>query len=753
MNSAAFSHRDPPGFVMGTAASGHTFAFSVTPAREESAGVLARRAKLREVDLCVTVLSDSCNLQGWFVPPRDTEIFGIRAVHGQSILVAKRKQFRPEALMQHPGRPEALYSGFSIELKLQSGWTRFELQYKSEQRKWVPFAKCDVRLPWAWRLMKRFVRRAAANSYERWLRSHGDPDAMELEAMRNALGRMPGQPLLSVLMPVYDSPERWLLRAIQSVQHQVYPNWELCIADDCSPSPQTREFLQKQAALDPRIKLCLRSENGHICKASNSALELCTGEFTVLLDHDDELPPHALFHIAWEAAHHPEAGIIFSDEDKIDASGVRTGPYFKPGWNYDLLLGQNCVSHLGSFRTSLLREVGGFRPGYEGSQDWDITLRALTHCGRDKVRHIPRVLYHWRTLPTSTASTNDAKPYAASAGYRAVEDHLRVTGTGAVLQPLDGGKWQVIWPLPDPPPRVSIIIPTRDRHALLRDAMESHASITEYPDVELIVVDNDSTCVETLGYLRKLEAAGLNAKVIRHTGAFNWSALNNLGASVATGSVLVFLNNDVRITNPDWLCELVRQACRKEVGAVGARLLYERGLIQHAGVVLSMVGIAGHVFRNSPPDAPSIGGPPDLVREVSAVTGACLAVRRDVFERAGRFDEVTFPIAYNDVEFCLRLRDMGLTNIYTPFATLVHHESQSRRTLEATSERKAAIALEAHELMRRWPLLVHRDPCYNINLSLDAELPIMARPRREWPWLQAQGPCTAFQSQSPSRSL
>jgi GT2 family glycosyltransferase len=746
MNSVVTNHRDPPGFVMGSADLGHAFAFSVTPAREEPPSVLARRAQEHGVDLCVTAISNSCSLQGWFVPSPGTEIFGIRAVNGQSISVAKRKQFRPEALVQSPGRPDALYCGFSIELKLESGWSRFELQYKSGQRKWVSFAKCDVHLPWAWGLLKRFVRRAAANTYERWLRSHGDPDATELEAMRLAVGHMPSQPLLSVLMPVYESPERWLRRVIQSVQSQVYSNWELCIADDCSPSPHVREFLQKQAALDPRIKLCFRQENGHICRASNSALELCRGEFTVLLDHDDELPPHALFHVAWEAAHHPEVGVIFSDEDKIDVSGVRTGPYFKPGWNYDLLLGQNCVSHLGAFRTSLLRAVGGFRPGYEGSQDWDITLRAVTHCGRDKVRHIPRVLYHWRTLPSSTASSNEAKPYAVSAGYRAVEDHLRATGTGAVLQPLTDGKWQVIWPLPDPAPRVSIIIPTRDRHALLRDAIESHSRVTDYPDVELIVVDNESTCPETLDYLRSLEATYPKFQLIPHAGSFNWSALNNLGARAATGSVLVFLNNDVRITRPDWLGELVRQSCRKGVGAVGARLLYEKGLIQHAGVVLSMTGVAGHVFRNSPPDANSIGGPPDLVREVSAVTGACLAVRRDVFDLAGGFDEVAFPIAYNDVEFCLRLRGMGLTNVYTPFATLVHHESQSRREMEATSERKAAIVLEAHELISRWPQLVHRDPCYNINLSLDVELPVMSRPRREWPWLHDENSCSAFQS-------
>lgn len=750
MNPPAPHHRDPPGFVMGTAGPGHAFAFSVTPAREEPSGDLARRARLRGVDLCVTAMSDSCSLQGWFVPAPGEEIFGIRAVTTRSTLVARRKQFRPEALIQHPSRPEALHSGFSIALRLHAGWSRFELQYKSAQRKWVPFAKCDVRLPFAWRFMKRFLRRAAANSYERWLRSHGDPEAMELESMRSLVAAMPRQPLLSVLMPVYESPERWLLRAIQSVQHQVYPHWELCIAEDCSPSPQVREFLRRQAALDQRIKVCFREKNGHICHASNSALELCTGEFTVLLDHDDELPPHALFHVAWEAAHHPEAAIIFSDEDKIDAAGVRSDPYFKPGWNYDLLLGQNCVSHLGAFRTSLLREVGAFRPGYEGSQDWDITLRAVTLCGRDKVRHIPRVLYHWRTLPTSTASSNEAKPYAVAAGRRAVEDHLRATGAGAVLRALDGGKWQVIWPLPEPVPRVSIIIPTRDRHTLLRDAIESHARITDYPDVELVVVDNESTCPDTLDYLRSLEGTVPNLRLLRQTGPFNWSALNNLGASAASGSVLVFLNNDVRITTPEWLRELVRQAWRKEVGAVGAQLLYERGLIQHAGVVLSMAGIAGHVFRNSPPDAPSIGGPPDLVREVSAVTGACMAVRRDVFERAGGFDEQAFPIAYNDVDFCLRLRHMGLRNIYTPFATLVHHESQSRGAMETTSERKAAIALEAQELMRRWPLQVHRDPCYNINLSLDAELPILSRPRGDWPWLREENPSAAVPSAKDS---
>ena len=732
---AAPSHRGVHGFAAGNAATEASFAFTVVPIRDDAPDVLIRRARRRKVDLCAVAIHETCEVQGWYLPLPGKEVHGIRVMKQERPFVARRKQFRAEAHAAHPDRLEALHCGFTVSVPLHTGWNRLELQYKNEKREWITFARCDVNLPWYWRVVRGFVRRGAASSYEQWLRWQGDPDDAELQAMSASLKQMPRRPLLSILLPVYNTPEKWLRLAIESVRRQVYPDWELCVADDCSSSREVRRLLERLARQDSRIKICFRKENGHICHASNSALELCQGEYTVLLDHDDELPPHALFHIAWEAAQYPDASIIFSDEDKVDAGGVRSDPYFKPGWNYDLLLGQNCVSHLGAFRTSVLREVGGFRPGYEGSQDWDLTLRVVAHAGLEKVRHIPRVLYHWRTLPTSTASSMNAKPYAMSAGCRAVMDHLLATDSKADVRPTETGSWQIIWPLPEPVPRATLIIPTKDQLPLLRAAVESHFAVTTYPDVEVVIIDHESEGEDTRHYLLELQRSRPQVHVVKATGPFNWSALSNLGAEAASGDLLVFLNNDVEIVSPEWLHELARQAWRKDVGAVGACLLYDHGSIQHAGVVLNMTGIAGHVFRNSPPDVASIGGPPGLVREVTAVTGACMAIRRDVFEVAGGFDEEVLPVAYNDVDFCLRLRQRGLRNIYTPFARLVHHESQSRHAMEATSERKAAVAREAEALIKRWPREFDGDRFYNPNLSLGVEVPVTAKPRTLWPWM------------------
>lgn len=715
-----------------------SYGLEIVPSRVESPGKVADRARRRGVDCAMEALAPDSEIRGWFLPPPDVEVRGIRAVQGKKIFVARRKQLRPEVLAEHPDRPGALFSGFSIALQLDLGWNRFELQFKDGDRRWRPFCNCHVRLPWLWRIHRKLADPAPASAYEAWIRKFGDPDAQELRAMRGFLERLPRRPLLSVLMPVYNTPERWLRRAIESVREQVYPDWELCLADDCSPAPGVRRLLSRYARRDPRIRVCFREENGHICSASNSALEMCTGEFTVLLDHDDELPPHALFHVAWELVNHPSANIIFSDEDKVDEADVRSGPYFKPGWNYDLLLSQNCVSHLGAFRTSLLREIGGFRPGFEGSQDWDVTLRALARCGPGAVRHIPRVLYHWRSVPSSAAAGMHAKPYAAAAGREAVEDHLQATGTGARVLPLEDGAWRVLWPLPEPTPRVSLIIPTKDHVGQLSRVLESHFDVTRYPAVDVIVVDHQSKCRAARGYLNELRRSRDDVRIVAASGSSDWSVLGNLGAREASGEILVFLGNDLEITEARWLEELVRQASRRDVGAVGACLLHPDGTIQHAGIVLQMTGLAGHVFQRSPVEAPSIGGPPNLVREVTAVSGACLAVRREVFERAGGFDTQGVLRSWKDLDLCLRLRSMGMRNIYTPFARLVRREDVAQGGPPAAGERRVATPEEARLLLERWPREFSQDSFYNPNLSLNTEIPVLAAPRLLWPWLDAR---------------
>lgn len=723
-------------FVFDGAHGDPCFGFAVAPSRDESVEALTTQARRRNVNLVARAVTPDCEIRGWFLAPRNDEVRGIRAMLGDKPLVARRKQLRPDVHTDHPDRPDAIHSGFSLDATLALGWNRLELQYKNQEGRWKAFATCDVHLPYLWRIFQHLGRRASANSHEVWLRQVGDPTAEEVAAMQAHLEKFPRRPLLSVLMPVYNTPAKWLERAIESVRAQIYPDWELCIADDKSSDPEVSRVLQRFSTRDPRIKVSYRSENGHICHASNTALELCTGEFTVLLDHDDELASHALYHVAWEVANHPEVNIVFSDEDKIDANGVRSDPYFKPRWNYELLLSQNCVSHLGAFRTSLLHEIGGFRPGYEGSQDWDLTLRAVQKGGTRNVRHIPRVLYQWRMLPTSTASNMSAKPYASSAGFRAVADHLKHTAPGVSMVPQGDKYWQILWPLPDPEPLVTIVMPTRDQPHFLKDAAETLFAVTDYSRFELVIVDHESRCEETLAYLDHLTSTRTNVRRLRAGGVFNWSALSNQGAREARGEVVLFLNNDVSITSPEWLREMVRQAWRPDVGAVGACLLYDDGTIQHAGVVLNMTGMAGHVFRQGAPDVATIGGAPFMVREVTAVTGACMAVRREVFERAGGFDEAELAVSYNDVDFCLRLRHLGFRNIYTPFARLIHHESQSRRTMEATTARKAAATTEARVLLSRWPREFEGDSFFNPNLSLQSDIPATTVTHGpSWPWV------------------
>jgi GT2 family glycosyltransferase len=689
-------------------------------------GAPVATATSKESPAKIQALEPSFTLTGWLLPASGEKIYGIRVFHQEHKISARRKQMRMDVLRSHPEREDALYSGFKVTLSLRPGVNLVKLQYRDENNEWHDFAFCEIRLPRLWRLWKFFglgVRRSS--EYESWYARHAQISDATLHAQRKKWIASPQKPLISVLVPVYNTPEKWLRRMIESVQEQSYPHWELCLADDCSTEPHVRRVLDEAVAGDRRVKAVFREQNGHICHASNSALDLCTGEFTALLDHDDELPPDALHHVAESIAADPQVDMIFSDEDKIDEQGALFDPYFKMGWNPELLLYQNCFSHLGVLRTSLVREAGGFKPGTEGSQDWDLTWRLARMTSRERIRHLPRMLYHWRAIETSTASGAAAKPYAISAGQRAVEDHRAVVCPRAEVVTHDAGSWRVVWPLPEPPPLVSIIIPTRDRVDLLRVAQDSLFQKTAYPAFEVVIVDHASAEERTHAYFEEIKAAHPNLKVVRTEGPFNWSRLNNFGVSAASGSVLLFLNNDVEITDSLWLDEMARQSSRAEVGAVGACLLFPDGSIQHAGVVMGMTGVAGHVFRRGRTRLISMGGYPGLPREVTAVTGACMAVRRAVFEQAGGFDEEHLPVNYNDIDFCLRLRSLGYRNIYTPFAKLTHHESVSRAASEKESARKNEAMQEAQTVLSRWPAEFAGDAFYNANLSRESEWPTL----------------------------
>ena len=568
--------------------------------------------------------------------------------------------------------------------------------------------------------------------YSGWIREFDTlTDEMRF-AMRAHTERFVHKLLVSIVMRVYNPNPVWLEGAIASVRTQIYPNWELCIADDGSPDTAIRPILERYAQEDKRIKVVFREQNGHISAASNSALALAQGEWVALLDHDDVLAEHALFWVVDAINKHPTCRLIYSDEDKIDEMGVRSDPYFKCDWNPDLFYSQNMFSHLGVYQTNLVREVGGFRAGLEGSQDFDLALRCMERVEPGQIHHIARVLYHWRIHADSTAHSSEAKPYAMVAGERALNEHFERLGVAATAESVGYG-YRVQYALPERLPLVSLIIPTRNGVKLLRQCVESILAKTTYTHYEILIVDNGSDDRATLRYLEEL-AARPCIRVIRDAQPFNYSALNNAAVKVARGEVVGLINNDVEVINPDWLSEMVSHALRPEVGAVGARLWYADNTLQHAGVVLGIHGIAEHVHRFLPRNNVGYCGRASLIQSFSAVTGACLLVRKAIYESLGGLNETDLKVACNDVDFCLRVREAGYRNIWTPYAELYHHESASRG-FDDTPEKQARSAKEVAYMQQRWGTLLTNDPAYSPNLSLIDENFSLAWPPRLEPLL------------------
>ena len=568
------------------------------------------------------------------------------------------------------------------------------------------------------------------NDYSEWVRRYDTLDDAARARIRDSVAAMQRLPRISVIMPVYDPPLEFLDQAIWSVRNQLYSEWELCIADDASKNQVVRDMLTRHAAEDARIRIVFHTENGHISRASNSALELATGEFVALLDNDDLLSEHALFCVAKAILATPDAGMIYSDEDKIDQALRRHNPYFKPDWNPDLFLSHNMISHLGVYRTDLAKRLRGFREGYEGSQDYDLALRCTEQLAPQQIVHIPRVLYHWRAHPKSTASSADAKPYAMLAGEHAINDHLERMGIAGRVK-LAGHGYRAHYPLPEKPPLVSLIIPTRNGLQLIRHCIDSINKKTTYPSYEIIVVDNGSDDPATLDYFASL--AGMdNIQVLRDDRPFNYSALNNLGVARAKGEIIGLLNNDIEVISPDWLSEMVSHACRPEVGAVGAKLLYPNDTLQHAGIICGIGGWAGHSHKGRARNSLGYAGRTSLISSFSAVTGACLIIKKSIYQQLGGLNEQDLKIAYNDVDFCLRAREAGYRNIWTPYAELYHHESATRGH-EDTPEKKLRFQNEVLYMKKRWGGILLNDPAYNPNLTLDREDFSLAWPPRVEP--------------------
>ncbi|GAA4485914.1 glycosyltransferase family 2 protein [Gluconacetobacter asukensis] len=570
----------------------------------------------------------------------------------------------------------------------------------------------------------------ARADYERWVAEQGMITAADEAAMRADIARFPYRPLLSVVMATYETPEPYLRAAIASLQSQIYADWELCVADDGSSAPHVTRILDEIAASDPRVHVIRRPVRGHISAASNSALGLAQGAWVVLMDHDDLLPRDALYELAAEIVDHPEARIIYTDEDKIDGQDRRYSPYFKPDFDPDLLLGQNLLNHLTAYRRDLIQSVGGFREGFEGAQDHDLALRATAACGPDAVRHIPRVLYHWRQQTGTQSFSETAMARCVAVAGRAIADHLRARNVAADILPTAGIYHRIVFPVPEPAPLVSILIPTRNRADLLRVCLDGLLKQTDYPAIEVLIADNGSTEPDALALLQAV-LSDPRVRVLALPGPFNFAHLTNQAAAEARGDILLLLNNDIEIIDSGWLREMVSHAIRLDIGAVGCRLLYPNGRLQHGGTVLGIGRIGGHFLVGAHREEPGPFGVLNLLRSASAVTAACLAVRRAVWQQVGGMDETNLAIAFNDVDLCLKIRKLGLRIVWTPFAELYHHESASRGH-DRMGPNAARFQREADIMVARWGDILLNDPYYSPNYTLEnADCTLASPPRRQ----------------------
>ncbi len=537
--------------------------------------------------------------------------------------------------------------------------------------------------------------------YAIWLEKHSLDDS-SLAAIENDAASLTFKPLVSIVTPVYNVEEAWLRKTIESVLAQVYSRWELCIVDDASTEPHVSFVLNAFAEQEPRIKLAFLDVNIGISGATNKAAQMAKGEFLAFLDHDDELAPTALYEVVKQLNIAKDLDLLYSDEDKIDEAGHRTEPSFKPCWSPDLLFSTNYINHLTVVRKKLFDEIGGLRPGFDGSQDYDLLLRLTERT--DRIAHIPKILYHWRQIPNSTASSILVKPIAYESAQLALQQALKRRQLAGRMEALGPGRYRICH-LIENEPRVSIIIPTKDKVKLLKACIASIEKKSTYANYEILVVDNNSSELDTRRYFSEIKA---HHRVVAFRHPFNWSAINNFAARQCQGEYLLFLNNDVEVAEPTWLEAMLGHAQRDSVGVVGAKLLYPDRTIQHAGVMIGLGGSCDHAFKGLRADSTSYLGLADLVRNCSAVTGACMMVRRAIFAAVGGFDE-NLRMAGGDVDFCFRVRQRGYWVVYTPFAVLYHHESATRGILHP---------LDDDDYMhRQWGnLLSHGDPYYNSQL-------------------------------------
>lgn len=539
------------------------------------------------------------------------------------------------------------------------------------------------------------------------------PDEAALEKQRHH--HFEYSPLISVAVPAYRTPEKFLAQMIDSLLAQTYGNWELCIANGSPEDSAMKKVLEEYTKKDSRIRVSELTENKGIAGNTNAALEMAQGEFVGLLDHDDLLAPNALYEIVRALDEDRNLDAVYTDEDKVTTElDEHFQPHLKPDFNLDLLRSNNYICHFFVVRRSIVQKVGGFCQEFDGAQDHDFIFRCIETA--EKVGHIPEILYHWRIHKASTADNPASKMYAFDAGKRAIEAHLKRTGTeGIVSHTPDLGFFRVKYPVQGQP-LVSVIIPNKDEKETLKACIDSIREKTEYPNYEIIIVENNSTTDEIFQYYKEL-SQDPRIRLLRWKKEFNYSAINNYGVRHANGEYLLFLNNDVTVITPGWIKELLGVCQRPEVGAAGVKLIYPDNTIQHAGCVIGLGGIAGHMFVDMPANRTGYLHKASILQDMSAVTAACMMMKRTAFEEAGGFTE-KLSVAFNDVDLCLKVRKNHKLIVYDPYVQLYHMESKTRGA-EDNKEKVRRFQEEIEYMRCQWiDILKKGDPYYNKNLSL-----------------------------------
>lgn len=568
--------------------------------------------------------------------------------------------------------------------------------------------------------------------YKIWL-AKNYPTTKDLFQQKTNVQKFKVSPKISILVPTYNTTEKFLRECIESVIDQSYENWELCLADDASSVEYVKDIIQEYASKDKRIKYIFREKNGHISEASNSALKIATGDFVALLDHDDFLWPNALFEVVKMLQAFPKAEFFYSDEDKLSIRSTHEDPFFKPDWSPDYLRSLNYITHFAILKKSLVEKIGGFRVGFEGAQDWDLFLRSTREIekngnSRAKIIHIPTILYSWRKSRSSTASGRSwVKSYAYKNQKKVLEDDLSARNfSGEVISTGLTGIWRVKYSLIDKP-LISIVIPTKEKYSFIYKCINSILNKTTYPNYELIIVDSGSTDQRILDFYESVKKRHNETKILTWENKFNFSSVCNFGVEKSKGEYIVLLNNDTEVIVSDWLEAMLEHAQRKEVGAVGCKLLYPNFKIQHAGVILGIrggvieKGVAGHAFKMSEnTDQGEHFQAIHSVRNYIAVTAACLMISKEKYNIVGGLDPI-FRIAFNDVDFCLKVHKQNLFNVYTPYSVLYHHESVTVGTPEQGNRDMEEFRKEIEWMHEKWGNLLQKDPFYNSNLTLDHE--------------------------------